>query len=79
MFDTVAQTQSLGWFHRIDKWGHKIVHHFRHHHHHHDDDSSPAPAPAAADPDVCAAVHGMFHENICYVPLMQIDDDYSDS
>ena len=44
-----------------------------------DDDSSPAPAPAAADPDFCAAVHGMFHENICYVPLMQIDDDYSDS
>ena len=59
--------------------------------HRHDDDSSsssssssystPAATPTsvAADPDVCNAVHGIFHESICYVPLMQIDDDYSDS
>ena len=70
MFDMIAQTQSLGMFRVADKIAHKVVHHI---HHHHDDDSS----SAAADPDVCDAVHGMFHESICYVPLMQIDDDYS--
>ena len=74
MFDMIAQTQSLGLFRVADKIAHKVVHHI-HHHHHHDDDSSSS--SAAADPDVCDAVHGMFHESICYVPLMQIDDDYA--
>lgn len=77
MFDTIAQTQNLGLLRRGFKVGKKIVHKIvEHHHHRHDEDDS---TPASADPDFCAAVHGMFHENICYVPLMQIDDDYSDS